>query len=94
MYLDVFGKFPGKSYPLPPAGSLKIYECHVGMAGVEERVHTFNEFTRDMLPRIKTQGYNAVQIMGLMEHSYYGSFGYHVTNYFAVSSRFGSRLDF
>jgi 1,4-alpha-glucan branching enzyme len=64
------------------------------MAGIEGRVHTFNEFTRDVLPRIKYLGYNTIQIMAIAEHAYYGSFGYHVTNLFAVSSRFGTPEDF
>lgn len=74
--------------------SLRIYEVHIGMSGVEERVHTFKEFQYNVLPRIKKLGYNTVQIMALMEHAYYGSFGYHVTNFFAISSRFGNPDDF
>ncbi len=35
-------------------------------------------------------GYNAIQIMAIQEHAYYGSFGYHVTNFFAASSRCGT----
>lgn len=64
------------------------------MAGVEPRVHSFVEFTRDVLPRIKDLGYNTLQIMAIAEHAYYGSFGYHVTNLFAVSSRFGTPEEF
>lgn len=67
-----------------------IYECHIGMAGEEERVHTYNEFREQMLPRIKNAGYNTVQIMAIPEHPYYGSFGYHVSSFFAPSSRFGT----
>lgn len=63
------------------------------MAGVEPRVHTFKEFTRDVLPRIKKLGYNALQLMAVMEHAYYGSFGYHVTNFFAVTQRCGPPED-
>ena len=55
------------------------------MASEEEKVGTFAEFTRDVLPRIAELGYNAVQLMAVMEHPYYGSFGYHVSNFFAVS---------
>jgi 1,4-alpha-glucan branching enzyme len=71
-------------------GGLRVYEAHVGMATEEERVGTFAEFTRDVLPRIKDLGYNAIQLMAIMEHPYYGSFGYHVSNFYAVSSRFGT----
>ncbi len=66
-----------------------IYECHIGMATEEEKVGTFNEFTENILPRIKDLGYDTIQIMAIMEHPYYGSFGYQVSNFFAVSSRFG-----
>ena len=69
---------------------LRIYEAHVGMAQEAEKVGTFNEFTQNVLPRIADLGYNAVQLMAVMEHPYYASFGYHVSNFFAVSSRFGT----
>lgn len=67
-----------------------IYECHVGMALEKEEVGTYQEFTEEILPRIKAGGYNAIQLMAVMEHPYYGSFGYHVSNFFAPSSRFGT----
>lgn len=73
---------------------LRIYESHVGMAAEEERVGTFDEFRTKMLPRIAKAGYNAVQLMAIQEHPYYGSFGYHVSNFFAVSSRFGTPEEF
>ena len=79
------------SNPVPKlCGGLRIYEAHVGMAGEEGKVGTFNEFTQNVLPRIAALGYNAVQLMAVIEHPYYGSFGYHVSNFFAVSSRFGT----
>ncbi len=67
-----------------------IYECHVGMGGETERVSTYGEFRQNVLPRVKAAGYNTIQVMALMEHPYYASFGYQVTNFFAVSSRFGT----
>jgi len=67
-----------------------IYECHIGMANEEENIGTYNEFAEKILPRIKKDGYNCIQIMAIMEHPYYASFGYQVTNFFAVSSRFGT----
>ncbi|MGC9352372.1 MAG: alpha amylase C-terminal domain-containing protein, partial [Mariniphaga sp.] len=70
-----------------------IYEAHVGMSGEEGRVHTYNEFRENMLPRIKANGYNTVQLMAIPEHPYYGSFGYHVSSFFAPSSRFGTPDD-
>ena len=70
-----------------------IYEAHVGMASEEGRVATYAEFRDNMLPRIKKAGYNTVQLMAVMEHPYYGSFGYHVSSFFAASSRFGTPDD-
>jgi 1,4-alpha-glucan branching enzyme len=70
-----------------------IYEAHPGMATEEERVGTWHEFADTILPRIGRLGYNAVQLMGVAEHPYYGSFGYHVSNFFAPSSRFGTPED-
>jgi 1,4-alpha-glucan branching enzyme len=67
-----------------------IYEAHIGMAGEEERVHTYEEFRLNVLPRIKQAGYNTIQLMAIPEHPYYGSFGYHVSSFFAPSSRFGT----
>ncbi|GAB6011918.1 alpha amylase C-terminal domain-containing protein [Viscerimonas tarda] len=74
----------------PDTSPLLIYECHIGMAGEEERVGTYAEFRLNILPRIKADGYNAIQIMAIQEHPYYGSFGYHVSSFFAASSRFGT----
>lgn len=79
--------------PLAPKVPL-IYEAHVGMSSEEEKVASFNEFTAGVLPRIKQAGYNTIQLMAIAEHPYYGSFGYHVSNFFAVSSRFGTPDDF
>ena len=67
-----------------------IYEGHVGMASEEEKVASYTEFRDNILPRIKKAGYNTVQLMAVMEHPYYGSFGYHVSSFFAASSRFGT----
>ncbi|MDA3879209.1 MAG: alpha amylase C-terminal domain-containing protein [Prolixibacteraceae bacterium] len=67
-----------------------IYEAHIGMSGEEEKVHTFNSFRKEILPRIKDAGYNVIQFMAIPEHPYYGSFGYQVSSFFAVSSRFGT----
>lgn len=69
---------------------LYIYECHVGMAQDKEDVGTYDEFRVNILPRIAKAGYNCIQVMAIQEHPYYGSFGYHVSNFFAPSSRFGT----
>lgn len=67
-----------------------IYEAHIGMSSEEGKINTFSEFKDQILPRIKKLGYNTIQLMAIQEHPYYGSFGYHVSNFFAVSSRFGT----
>ena len=77
-----------------PAEAPRIYEAHVGMAQEDGRVGTFREFTGRILPRVVAAGYNTLQLMAILEHPYYGSFGYHVTNFFAVSSRFGTPEEF
>lgn len=74
-------------------GGPLIYEAHVGMAQEKEGVGTYNEFTDLILPKVKELGYNTVQLMAIAEHPYYGSFGYHVSNFFAPSSRFGTPED-
>ncbi|MCL1933765.1 MAG: alpha amylase C-terminal domain-containing protein [Candidatus Azobacteroides sp.] len=78
---------------VPNVSPLLIYECHIGMATNEERVGSYKEFTRTILPRVKKDGYNAIQVMAIQEHPYYGSFGYHVSSFFAASSRFGTPDD-
>ncbi len=75
---------------LKPGAPLFIYECHIGMAGQEEKVSSYEEFRVNVLPRVAELGYNCLQIMAIQEHPYYGSFGYHVSNFFAASSRFGT----
>lgn len=77
----------------PQTDPLLIYECHIGMAQEDERVGTFEEFRVNILPRVIRDGYNTIQIMAVQEHPYYGSFGYHVSSFFAVSSRFGTPED-
>lgn len=86
---------PEKPFPWTDAGfvpqkTLFIYECHIGMAQEEGKVGTYTEFRDKVLPRVKALGYNTLQIMAIMEHPYYASFGYQVTNFFAASSRFGT----
>ena len=84
-------KWTDKSFK--PKKNLFIYECHIGMAQEEGKVGTYKEFTVNVLPRIRDLGYNTIQIMAVMEHPYYASFGYQVTNFFAASSRFGRPED-
>ena len=77
----------------PTTSPLLIYECHIGMAQEGEKVGTYNEFRENVLPRVIADGYNCIQIMAVQEHPYYGSFGYHVSSFFAPSSRFGTPDD-
>jgi 1,4-alpha-glucan branching enzyme len=76
-----------------PKEPLLIYEVHVGMAQEEEKIGSFREFTRGVLPRIANAGYNTLQLMAIQEHPYYGSFGYQVSSFFAPSSRYGTPED-
>ncbi|KAF1997223.1 glycoside hydrolase family 13 protein [Amniculicola lignicola CBS 123094] len=77
----------------PKPKSVRIYEAHVGISSPEPRVATYKEFTQNLLPRIKHLGYNVIQLMAIMEHAYYASFGYQINSFFAASSRYGSPED-
>lgn len=82
-------KWKNTSFKVPDRDPV-IYECHIGMAQEEPKVGTYTEFRQKTLPRIAKAGYNTIQLMAIMEHPYYGSFGYQVSNFFACSSRFGT----
>lgn len=75
--------------PKKPKG-LRIYEAHVGIASPEGKVATYTNFTTKVLPHIRDAGYNCIQMMAIMEHAYYASFGYQITSFFAASSRYGT----
>merc|ERR1711892_400611 len=78
-------------HPRPPKpSSPRVYEVHIGISSAEEKVNTYKDFTENVLPRIANLGYNTIQLMAVMEHAYYGCFGYQVTSFFAPSSRFGT----
>ncbi len=83
-------KYKWKTKSFTPKQPLLIYECHIGMAQEKEGIGTYREFIQNVLPRIRDLGYNTVQIMAIMEHPYYGSFGYQVSSFFAASSRYGT----
>ena len=87
--IHIPGEFNWTDAKFRPKKNLFIYECHVGMAQEEGKVGTYREFTQNILPRIKDLGYNTIQVMAVMEHPYYASFGYQVTNFYAAASRFG-----
>jgi len=86
-------KWQDKAFRVNHAEPLFIYELHIGMAQEKEGIGSFKEFTDNILPRIKKAGYNTIQIMAIMQHPYYASFGYQVSNFFAVSSWFGTPDD-
>ncbi|MCX6247834.1 MAG: alpha-amylase family glycosyl hydrolase [Bacteroidetes bacterium] len=86
-------EWEGDKFDIEELGELFIYECHVGMAQEEMKVGSFIEFADYLIPYIKNSGYNTIQLMAIAEHPYYASFGYHVSNFFAVSSRFGTPGD-
>ncbi|KAH9813335.1 family 13 glycoside hydrolase [Melampsora americana] len=90
VYWDPPEKYVWKNKAPAPLKSVKVYEAHVGISSPEGRVGTYKEFTVNVLPRIKALGYNVVQMMAVMEHAYYASFGYQITNFFCVSSRYGT----
>ena len=83
-------KWQDSEFHVDKTKPLFIYESHVGMAQEKEGMGTFKEFTEIILPRIKAAGYNTIQLMAVMQHPYYASFGYQVSNFFAVSSWFGT----
>lgn len=73
-------------YPQPQKRDrLKIYEAHVGISSAEEGIATYENFRVNIIPRIVQQGYNTIQLMAVMEHPYYASFGYQVTSFYAPS---------
>lgn len=69
---------------------IKVYEAHVGISTPEPKIGTYKNFTTNILPKIKELGYNTIQLMAVMEHAYYASFGYQITSFFAISSRYGT----
>ena len=89
----LWDKFPWTDAAFKPAATPYIYECHIGMAQDAYEVGSYRDFTKNILPRVKKLGYNTIQIMAVMEHPYYGSFGYQVSNFFAASSRYGASRD-
>ena len=89
----LFDDFNWTDAKFTPPATPYIYECHIGMAQEEGKIGSYNEFCDNVLPKIKELGYNTIQIMAVMEHPYYASFGYQVSSFFAVSSRYGTEKD-
>ncbi|KAK6456590.1 alpha-1,4-glucan branching enzyme [Scheffersomyces xylosifermentans] len=86
-------KFKNKRATFNDTEGIRIYEAHVGISTPEPTIGSYKNFTQNVLPIIHRLGYNTIQLMAIMEHAYYASFGYQVTNFFAVSSRFGTPED-
>ena len=93
VFWDPEEKYQFKNQKPKRAESVRVYEAHVGMSSTEGKVSSYREFATNILPRIKELNYNVIQLMAIQEHSYYASFGYHVTNFFAISSRSGTPED-
>ena len=83
-------EYKWKRKKFTPKKNIFVYECHIGMAQEEQKIGSYKEFCDKILPRVKQAGYNTIQIMAIMEHPYYGSFGYQVSSFFAPSSKFGN----
>ncbi|KAF1741034.1 hypothetical protein MXB_5403, partial [Myxobolus squamalis] len=56
--------------------SLRIYEAHVGISSEDYIVASYRHFKEQVLPHVVYLGYNSIQLMAIMEHAYYASFGY------------------
>ena len=91
--VDNWKTYPWTDQDFKVPQSLYIYEAHVGMAQEEGKVGSYREFADKVLPRVKKAGYKAIQLMAIMEHPYYGSFGYQVANFYAASSWLGRPED-
>jgi 1,4-alpha-glucan branching enzyme len=75
---------------------ISIYEVHLGSwrRGPENRLLTYGELANQLVPYVKEMGFTHVEFMPVMEHPFFGSWGYQVTGYFAPTSRMGTPQEF